>query len=136
MVLMVAIDDMQGHRESARTFMEEFREHLGEEAEIADLDGRLDPIRRFGLVAGLDNQVEMAMAVTENEDQHRSSHFMKRGLFRDEMVKSGNCSYTGRVGSVGGSSTEQAEKRLPPRSHASLLDHWYVDANNFQRPHH
>lgn len=44
MIFMIAIDDMEGHGEAAWTFLGKFVKVPSEEAEIADLDGRFDPI--------------------------------------------------------------------------------------------
>jgi hypothetical protein len=70
MVLMIAIDDSEGYREAGWTFIEEGGQNRGEAAEIAAWDRRLDPIGARGRRAGLRNQVESAMAITEGEDQH------------------------------------------------------------------
>ncbi len=70
MILMISIDDVKGHGEAVGLFSKEILHYLGEEPEIANLNGDFDTICVFCCLAGICNLVKVAMAITQNEYEH------------------------------------------------------------------
>ena len=70
-VFMVTIDHVQRHREATQSFMQEFVQGLWEEAEVTNLDRGFNAVLCLRFEASLVHEIQPAMAITENEDQHQ-----------------------------------------------------------------